>query len=178
MALLDSILGMRMNGQNPFEEFRRMQANPFSRALPGSEYLPNGGQPPGPAPLGSAGLPKGESVIPTDFAGTPPGLPNLPEDMQGFGFGQSAPKMNVNKGLRQDLIQQLLQQLMGGMDGLPGMGGDSLGDAGGMPGMPMMPGLPMMGGMGGMPGMGGDSEGGFDLMSLLNPMQMMQGGGF
>lgn len=178
MALLDSILGMRMNGQNPFEEFRRMQANPFSRMLPGSEYLPGGGQPQGPAPIGSAGLPKGESVVPTDFAGVPPGLPNLPEDMQGFGFGESAPKMNVNKGLRQDLIQQLLKQLMpqlpfglpGGMPGLGGMGGDSLGDAGGMPGMPMMP------GMGGMPGMGED--GGFDIMSLLNPMKMMQGGGF
>lgn len=153
MALLDSILGARMNGaqSNPFEQWKRMQANPFTRSIPGSEYLDGLGQMGG--GMGQMGgmdqasnfdpmaqmnqQNYGDQQAPTDFAGVPPGLPNLPESMQGFGFGQNAPQMNVNSNLRQSLIKALLQQMMqqsqgpfnggfmGGMDqsGMGGMGG-------------------------------------------------------
>lgn len=136
-------------------QYRQMQANPFARSIPGTEYLGGmgqgamgGGMPGmgqnqfgGPAPdsFGGPNLQQGGQV-PTDFAGTPPGLPNLPQDMQGFGFGQTAPEMNVNRSLRENLIKELLDQLQGGMQPMPGM------MPGSMPGM----GGGMIGGMGGM----------------------------
>lgn len=148
MAILSQPFGQMQ--QNPFVQYQQMQANPFTRQIPGTQYLnqpmqgmsPMGGapgampmnpmgmgqmQPQMGAPrfnprLGTGNLPQGESVVPTDFAGVPPGLPNLPQDLQGFGFGQMAPKMNVNTNLRSNLIQQLLQQLMQG-DGFNQQGG-------------------------------------------------------
>lgn len=110
MALLSSLLGGG-GMSNPFAEYKQMQANPFTRMIPGSEYL--GGAPSLPGLLQSqGGMDQGDaSTIPTDFAGVPPGLPNLPQNLQGFGFGENAPQMNVNSNLRQGLIQQLLEQL-------------------------------------------------------------------
>ncbi len=152
MGLLDQMMGGGMQG-NPFAQYQQMQANPFTRQIPGTEYLGGMGQDSGNPMGGGMGAPQdmpyNESQIPTDFAGVPPGLPNLPEDMQGFGFGQAAPEMNVNNGLRQSLIQNLLSQLM-----------QQSGSGGGMMGMARqrpMPGMGqggMGGGMGGMPGMG------------------------
>lgn len=134
MALLDSVLNGGMNGSNnPFEQYKQMQANPFTRALPGSEYLSGMGQMGGFDPmLNMEQQSSSFEQIPTDFAGVPPGLPNLPESLQGFGFGQTAPQMNVNSSLRQNLIKTLLQQMMqqsqgpfngGFMGGMPGMNG-------------------------------------------------------
>lgn len=121
MGMLDSLFGMGQD--NPFAQYQQMQANPFTQQIPGMEYLGGMGQAspggmPGMGSPDSIGMgvdrtqPEGNGVA-TDFAGTSTGLPNLPESMQGFGFGQSAPQMNVNSGLRQNLIQELLKQLMG-----------------------------------------------------------------
>jgi len=52
-----------------------------------------------------------------------PGLPNLPQSMQGFGFGQNAPEQNENAGLREKLIGQLLNSLMTQGQGIMGGGG-------------------------------------------------------
>jgi len=162
MALLDSVLGMQMQGQqNPFEQFRRMQADPFTRMIPGTEYLGQlGGMGGGMSggfgdSMPGNGFDQVQAVDqaggntdfgPTDFAGTPPGLPNLPDNMQGFGFGQNAPQMNVNNNLRQSLIQSLIEQMMqqaqgpfnggftggmGGGFGGGGMGGGGMGGFGG-----------------------------------------------
>lgn len=147
MGLLDGMMG---GGQNPFEQYQAMQANPFTQQIPGMEYLSGmgnpmqqGGQLPGGFNPQEQGMPQPglQEGVPTDFAGVPPGLPNLPQDMQGFGFGEGAPQMNINTNLRQDLISQLLQQLMQG-----GMGG-------------MQQGMPQMGQ--GMGNMGPMDQGGF-----------------
>lgn len=145
MGLLDGMMGQQMGGmqENPFAQYQQMQANPFTRQIPGTEYLSGFGQMGGglEQPMGGQGMDQG-GAIPTDFTGVPPGLPNLPENLQGFGFGQSAPEMNVNSNLRQNLIQQLLQQLMGSQAG--GFNGGFMGGQGGS-----------------MPGMGGMQNGGF-----------------
>lgn len=134
MGMLDSLLGGGAMQQNPFAQYQKMQANPFTRMIPGSEYL--SGIPGQQSDFGfinnmgngMGGAGENTDIMnttPTDFAGVPPGLPNLPQDMQGFGFGSAAPEMNVNNNLRQNLIQQLLKQLMsqGGMGDMDGMGG-------------------------------------------------------
>lgn len=138
MALLDSLMGMQNNqdmgsnaswlapnnssmmgmAQNPFIQYRQMQANPFTRMLPGSEYFNQTGS----DYLNSFGSrgqnPDDFNQVSTDFAGTAPGLPNLPDNLMGFGFGQTAPEMNVNDSLRQTLIKSLVDQMMNGSIGL------------------------------------------------------------
>lgn len=112
------LLGGGMQQGNPFAEYKQMQANPFTRQIPGTELLGGMGQGMGNAgnmgPMGMDPTTQGGNDVATDFAGVPPGLPNLPESMQGFGFGQSAPEMNVNSQLQESLLQQLIQQLMSG----------------------------------------------------------------
>lgn len=121
MALLSQLLSGQQ--QNPFAQYQQMQANPFTQQIPGSEYLGIADDSIGGANAFGAqsGQVTPDMGVPTDFAGAPPGLPNLPENLQGFGFGQNSPQMNVNSNLRQDLIKQLLTQLMqqsgGGMMG-------------------------------------------------------------
>jgi len=141
MGMLDSIFGGGAMQENPFAQYQQMQANPFTRMIPGSEYLSGM---PGQGMQEMQGFPSTmsqspENPYPTDFAGVPPGLPNLPEDLQGFGFGQTAPQMNTNSNLRQNLIQQLLKQLMsqGGMGGQAGgmMQPSPMGDMSSMYGM-------------------------------------------
>lgn len=100
---------------NPFAQYKQMQANPFTRQIPGTEYLSgmsgmSGGNL---GPMGMSGAPgQADANVPTDFAGVPPGLPNLPENLQGFGFGQMAPEVNVNGNLQENLLQTLIQQLL------------------------------------------------------------------
>lgn len=129
--------------------------DPFTRPMPGEGLLGPGGMampehPQGmqPSPMGGpqAGMNEpqvpGMNTISTDFQDTQPGLPNLPDSFQGFGYGQFAPKESQgmagamkgpgagldNDGVRQqlirDMMRQLLPQLAAGGIGLgQGMGG-------------------------------------------------------
>lgn len=115
------ILSRGMMQDNPFLQYQQMQANPFTRQIPGTEYLSgmNGNMGAGNmrGMPGIAGMQQQPQEPPTDFAGVPPGLPNLPQDLQGFGFGETAPQMNINNKLQENLLQQLIQQLMGVQNG-------------------------------------------------------------
>lgn len=101
--------------------------DPFSKGLPGDGLLGPGGMSVPNMPQLS-GMQQAQDnaqmvdpaaqmqTIPTDFADTQPGLPNLPDNMGGFGFGQFAPKEVQPMGLRQQLIQHImgLMQNQGG----------------------------------------------------------------
>lgn len=138
---------------DPTQILQMLQASnkdPFSRSLPGEGLLGQGGmglpQMPGLAqqqqnnPQQGMGAPQmpGMSTISTDFTGTQPGLPNLPDSFLGFGYGQFAPQEvktgqgsqgGMPGGMRQQMIMQMLQHLMpqlqaGGQDQMSGgMGG-------------------------------------------------------
>ena len=107
---------------NPYAQYQQMQANPFTRQIPGTEYLSGmngqmGGGNMGGMPPMNAAPQEQQQEVPSDFAGVPPGLPNLPQDLQGFGFGETAPQMNINNKLQESLLQQLIQQLMSAQGG-------------------------------------------------------------
>lgn len=119
MALLSQMFQQNAM-QNPFAQYAQMQANPFTRQLPGMGYLPP--LPPQQAPrmpMLNQGMGEiGNMPLPPDFAGQTQTFPNIKDDLQGFGFGAFAPKVNQNGSFRQNLIQQLLSQMS--MQGMPG----------------------------------------------------------
>lgn len=126
MALLDNL--------NPAQITQALEVgrkDPFSRPLPGASLLGDGGmlalgnQFQMPSNNFASGAPQmpGMQQFSTDFADTQPGLPNLPDNFQGFGYGQFAPKEHQGD-IRQQLIQQLMQSLsQGGNFSFSGMGG-------------------------------------------------------
>lgn len=122
MALLSQMLGAGAGQQNPFAQYQQMQANPFTRQIPGSQYLGSPMPQMGPRLAPSQGE-LGQNVVPTDFAGAGGSLPSLPDEMSGFGFGQMAPKLNTNNSLRDNLIQDLLRNLMQSQQGGGNFGG-------------------------------------------------------
>lgn len=126
---------------------RQQNADPFNKPMPGEGLLGAGGMSQGSGmPQGGGGFaqnlptsapmsampndqqvaPNATATIPTDFADTQPGLPNLPDSFTGFGFGQFAPKQMQPVGIRQQLIQQIMNGNRGG--GMPNMmgGGSSM----------------------------------------------------
>lgn len=112
MALLN-------NMGNPFAQFAQMQKDPFTRQMPsffGQQQMPSMGgllgQGGNMGAMQMQGAQMPDQSMPTDFAGTSAGLPNLPESMQGFGFGQTAPELNVNASFRDNIIQQMLSTFM------------------------------------------------------------------
>lgn len=150
-GMLGGGLGSMGASSQPNQLLQMMQMqkrDPFSRPLPGSGLLGDGGmaapqmpgmagQPSGGQPQQGLGQPQTPDMntISTDFADTQPGLPNLPDNFLGFGFGQYAPKTTQppqmgltqssqgdNSGMRQQMIAQLLQHLMS-QGGMPGAGG-------------------------------------------------------
>ncbi len=133
----------QMDPMQLMQMLQMQQKDPFSRSLPGDGLMGPGGMsaPPQAADLANMGghqqdpqqglgLPQTPDMntISTDFTDTQPGLPNLPDNFQGFGFGQYAPKVNepsqmslgnmggrennAQPGVRQQMIQQLMQHLM------------------------------------------------------------------
>lgn len=102
--------------QSLLQQAQAQSVNPMERPVAGSEYLQGLGQLPGPVGMSPEALQAMQGMGGTDFANVPPGLPNLPDSFGGFGYGQTAPKMNINQSqqLRQQLLQQLLGQAMGG----------------------------------------------------------------
>lgn len=112
--------GMNPMG-NPIAQYMQMQGNPFTRQIPGSQYLGMPQQQMQRPPMLSQGQGMGEignMPLPPDFAGQTQGFPNIKEDLQGFGFGAFAPKVNENGSFRENLIKQLLSQMS--MQGMPG----------------------------------------------------------
>lgn len=139
MALLNQGLGsMGAGGQDASQLLQMLsmaKSDPFSRPLPGSNLLGEGqlsmpqslqGVANQQSGMGMQQMPNMERIS-TDFADTQPGLPNLPDSFQGFGYGQFAPKENPGN-IRQQMIMQMLQQLLPQMQG--GMGGGNLGFGG------------------------------------------------
>lgn len=128
-----------LGGANPQQLMQMLsqgRADPFSRPLPGTGLMGDGNlAPPMPqmpqmpqqpglnqmGPMSQMGQemnpPDNFSSVPTDFANTQPGLPNLPDSFKGFGFGQFAPQEVQPMGLRQQYIKQLLGQFMPQMPG-------------------------------------------------------------
>ncbi len=123
-----------MSQGGPAELLQMLQAgrqDPFARPMPGEGLMGPGGmsmpQPPGlPQSQDQMAPPQmpGMETISTDFANTQPGLPNLPDTFQGFGYGQFAPKegqgmmgAGAGGGMRQQLIMQLMNQLLPQMQG-------------------------------------------------------------
>lgn len=109
--------------QNMMQSFRAMQANPFMRQIPGEQYLQGLGQLPvipqmqpdiegfGPMPQEMGAQPMAGANF-SDFGGTTPGIPNLPDSFEGFGYGQFAPKrISPQQGLRAKLIDELMNQI-------------------------------------------------------------------
>lgn len=121
MALLDDMGGMNsilaQFGPQLLQMMQMQQQDPFTRPIQGENYLNSGMN----SQSGNAGWPSenappkamdsGFGSISTDFANTQPGLPNLPDSFAGFGYGQTAPKTVQPGGIKQQLIQQLLNQL-------------------------------------------------------------------
>ena len=105
--------------------FSQQQQDPFSQMLPGEQYL--GDENPENPRLAQMRQNMGDiesfspqnEAISSDFANTSPGLPNLPDSLEGFGFGQNAPEQ-FNGGLKQQLIRQLLAQMPMGQQ-MPGL---------------------------------------------------------
>lgn len=113
---MSGMLSQGMQGAfNPEQLLQMLQAqgsDPFARPMPGEDLLGSGGmaqpqmqqQQMGGAPQqGMEQAPMGGDM--------PPQLPNIPTNMGGFGLGQYAPKEFQPVGLRQKLIQALMQQL-------------------------------------------------------------------
>lgn len=155
MGNLGAMGGQQIDPQQLLQMLSMQKRDPFSRNLPGDALLgagpmamPQAPQMPGLAneannPQQGMGGPQipGMETISTDFAGTQPGLPNLPDSFLGFGYGQFAPKEvgtgpnqqgGMQGGMRQQLIMQMMQQLMpqlqngmnfGGPDQMGGFGG-------------------------------------------------------
>lgn len=140
--------------------------DPFTRPMPGEGIVGPGGlggqfagpprmdgQPQGPQQGMQEPQMPGMNTISTDFQDTQPGLPNLPDSFQGFGYGQFAPKenqggmasiangsqgqsmqgQNLRQQLIQDMMRQLMPQLAAGGISVPG-GGGGMGGPGGMGG--------------------------------------------
>lgn len=139
---MSGMSGMGAAGVDPMQLLQLLQllqmakSDPFSKSMPGSNLLGDGklsGQEPqmsmeqniGQQPQLRPQMPGENQVISTDFADTQPGLPNLPDSFQGFGYGQFAPQTHEGNPLRQQLIKQLLDMLQksGGLQSMPGMGG-------------------------------------------------------
>lgn len=101
--------------------------DPFSRAMPGSALLGDGGM----ASPQMPGMEQPQAQDPNQameaqvaqLASSPPPLPNLPQNFGGFGFGRYAPEMHEGNPTRQKLIQQLMQMMPQLGQGMPGLGG-------------------------------------------------------
>src|SRR3990167_9668705 len=100
--------------QQAFMQMRAQNANPMARPIAGSEYLQGlgqggGGQMPQQMPQGMPGqMPQMGQQMPQQQ-----GLPELPEDMSGFGMGAMKPQAYTPEpSLRRKLIEELLGQLM------------------------------------------------------------------
>ena len=120
--------------QQIMQQMGAQQANPMQRPIAGEQFLSGLGQLPQPDAGGmlSGQLPGGQGLeggpqmppgglpFATDFSNVAPGLPNLPDEFGGFGFGQTAPQQFEPQ---QNLRQQLIEQLLGQMGGGPGAGG-------------------------------------------------------
>ena len=112
--------------QQLMQIYQQSQQDPFTRSMPGEQILGQS-QPPPVMGMGQPEMDQGQQspyggMAPsTDFSNTPPGLPNLPDNLGGFGFGQNAPVMQ-GPSLKQQMIQQLLSQMQG-MQGIPGIQG-------------------------------------------------------
>lgn len=126
MGLLNAQGGGNINPAQLMQMMQMMQqqqSDPFSKSMPGDGLLNSGN---------SAYMPQQGPQNPQDpqmmqapmqGADPKPGLPSLPPDFGGFGFGRYAPKEVQPMGIRQQLIQQLISQLpqltmrgnMGGM---------------------------------------------------------------
>lgn len=135
---MSGMSGMGGGGIDPMQLmqlFQQYKADPFSKSLPGTDLLGDGkmGIPEPQNPMEqqfkqqeqlAPQQPGRNNVISTDFADTQPGLPNLPDSFQGFGYGQFAPKTHEGDPLRQKLIKQLLDmmQRQQSMQAEPGMG--------------------------------------------------------
>lgn len=101
--------------------------DPFSRNLPGMGLLGDGGMSMGPQQGMDQSMPPMGQQADTQLNQMPgqpdlatnndvaPGLPNLPQNFGGFGYGQFAPKSVQPMGIKQQLIAHLMQQLGGGM---------------------------------------------------------------
>src|SRR3990167_5501434 len=94
--------------QQAFMQMRAQNTNPMARPIAGSEYLQGLGQ-------GGAGQMQ-QQQMPQGMPGQMPqqqGLPELPEDMSGFGMGAMKPQAYTPEpSLRRKLIEELLGQLM------------------------------------------------------------------
>lgn len=104
--------------------FAQGQSDPFAQNIPGQELLGMPQQQPMQQPQNPSFADQLAQQEPPPEMMQPQGLPELPEEMGGFGFGQTAPQMTGGQGLgqqdiglRQQLISQLLPQMMGGQNG-------------------------------------------------------------
>ncbi len=110
-------------GFDPEQLLQMLQAqgnDPFLKPMPGDDLLGAGNMAMPQQQMGQQGMqgqqqPQMPGLEQAPMGGDmPPGLPNIPQNMGGFGLGQFAPKEFQPVGIRQQLIQALMQQLGAG----------------------------------------------------------------